>query len=419
MNKILVLKDVAYAAVSSGSAIATLADLDRLAKGAIAVFNQDGNVIPHASLTGTHESLIFAVGVSNGTDGTVYNKISVPVPVVVDKWNVQAYQAPVKQVVQVGALITKQVEKITLSGSSGTANVTGAGGLTKAVTFGTDLATTAAAFVTSHAAAYLAVGIVVTSTSTGATNGVIVFTASVGGTAFTVPAIANTSGNLAGTVAHTTANIDGTTLQFDSVGDYYINVKDNTFTNKYGVQTKDASGYRQAYMSEEDVVDDVVAKLNSGETFIVATKTGNSTDGWGVSITTKEYGVTLGVSVGGMFEGTPFYSDGTKGSVAIVFGLGTSADILQLEKDFSVFEGNSNSIEYPAEYFSVPTETVAGALYETINIMWTGQINTPSTRKTVARNRLVIAGVNGSTIMDNVITILSGVLTSTQYKVVS
>ena len=417
MNKILVLKDVAYAAVSSGSAIATLADLDRLAKGAIAVFNQDGNVIPHASLTGTHESLIFAVGVSNGTDGTVYNKISVPVPVVVDKWNVQAYQAPVKQVVQVGALITKQVEKITLSGTSGTANVTLAGGLTKLVTFGTDLATTAAAFVTSHAAAYLAV--VLTSTSTGATNGVLVFTAAVGGTAFVAPAITNASGNLAGTVAHTTANIDGTTLQFDSVGDYYINVKDNTFTNKYGVQTKHASGYRQAYMTEENIVDDVVAKLNSGESFITATKTGNATDGWGVSITTKEYGVTMGVSVGGMFEGTPFYSDGTKGSTAIVFGLGTSADILQLEKDFSVNEGNSNSIEYTTEYFSVPNETVAGAVYETINIMWTGQINTPSTRKTVARNRLVIAGINGSTIMDNVITILTGVLTSTQYKVVA
>lgn len=418
MNKILILKDVAYAAVSSGGAIATVADLDRLAKGAIAVFNQDGTVIPHASLTGTHESLIFAVGVTNGADGTVYNKITVPVPVVVDRWNVQAYQAPVKQVVQIGALITKQVEKITLSGSGGTATVAAAGGLSKTVTWGTDLATTAGAFVTSFAADYLAVGIVLTSTSTGATNGVLVFTAAVGGTAFTAPTITNASVNLAGTVAHTTANIDGTTLQFDSVGDYYINVKDNTFTNKFGVQTKDASGYRQTYMSEEDVVDDVVAKLNAGETFIVASKTGNSTDGWGVSITTKEYGVTMGVSVGGMFEGTPFYSDGTKGSTQIVWGFGTSTDILQMEKDFSVFDGNSNSIEYPAEYFSVPTETVAGAVYETINIMWTGQINTPSTRKTVAKNRLVIAGVNTSTVMDNIQTILTGILTQTGVKIV-
>ena len=419
MNKILVLKDVAYAAVSSGGAIATLADLGRLAKGAIAVFNQDGNVIPHASLTGTHESLIFAVGVSNGTDGTVYNKISVPVPVVVDKWNVQAYQAPVKQVVQVGALITKQVEKITLSGTSGTANVTVAGGLTKLVTWGTNLATTAAAFVTSHAAAYLAVGIVLTSESSGATNGVLVFTAAVGGTAFSAPVITNATGDLAGTVAHTTANIDGTTLQFDSVGDYYINVKDNTFTNKFGARTKDASGYRQAYMSEENVVDDVVAKLNSGDTFVVATKTGNSTDGWGVSITTKEYGVTLGVSVGGMFESTPFYSDGTKGSTAIVWGFGTAADILQMEKDFSVFEGNSNSIEYKDEYFSVPNVTDSSVVYETINIMWKGTHESPSTRKTVMNNRLVIAGVNGSTVMDNIQTILTGILTTTGSKIVA
>lgn len=418
MNKILVLKDVAYAAVSSGGAIATLADLDRLAKGAIAVFNQDGTVIPHASLTGTHESLIFAVGVTNGTDGTVYNKISVPVPVVVDRWNVQAYQAPVKPVVQIGALITKQVEKITLTGTLGTANVTLAGGLTKLATFGTDLATTAAAFVTSHAAAYLAVGIVLTSESSGATNGVLVFTAEVGGTAFTAPVITNATNNLAGTVAHTTANIDGTTLQFETTGEYYVNVKDNTFTNKFGVQTVDASGWRTAYMSEENVVDDVVAKLNKAGSFVVATKTGNTTDGWGIQVTPKEYGVILGVAVGGMFEGTPFYDDGTKGSTAQVFGMGTSDIILQLEKDFSVNEGNSNSIEYPVEYFSVPTETVAGTQYETINIMWTGQVNTPSTRKTVAKNRLVIAGVQGSTILDNVQTILSGILTQTGAKTV-
>ena len=419
MNKILILKDVAYAAVSSGSAIATIADIDRLAQGAIAIFNQDGSIIPHASLTGNYESLIFAAGVANGSDGTVYNNLSVPVPVVVDKWNVQAYQAPVKQVVQIGALITKQVATITLSGTGGTADVTGVGGLTKEASFSVNLATTAAAFVTSHAADYLAEGIVLTSTSTGATNGVLVFTAAVGGTAFTAPVITNTAPNLAGTVAAVTANIDGTTLQFDSVGDYYVNVKDNTFTNKFGVQTVDASGYRQAYMSEEDVVDDVVAKLNKTGSFVVATKTGNTTDGWGISITTKEYGVVLGVSVGGMFEGTPFYNDGTKGSTAMVFGMGTSEIVLQLEKDFSVNVGNSNSIEYKDEYFSVPNETVNGALYETINILWKGTMETPSTRKTVANNRLVIAGVNGSTIMDNVITILTGVLTSTEYKVVA
>lgn len=95
-----------------------------------------------------------------------------------------------------------QVETITLTGTEGTANVGAAGGLTKLATFGDDLADTAADFVTSHAAAYLAVGIVVTSEGAD-----LIFTANVAGTGFTAPTITNATGDLAGTVAHTTANI--------------------------------------------------------------------------------------------------------------------------------------------------------------------------------------------------------------------
>ena len=97
---------------------------------------------------------------------------------------------------------TAQVATVTLTGASGTANIAAAGGLTKLVTFGTDLDTTAAAFVTSHAAAYAAVGITVTSDDDD-----IVFTAAVAGTAFTAPTIANASGDLAGSVAATQANV--------------------------------------------------------------------------------------------------------------------------------------------------------------------------------------------------------------------
>jgi hypothetical protein len=95
-----------------------------------------------------------------------------------------------------------QVETITLTGSSGTANVGAAGGLTKLATYGDSLTDTAGDFVTSHAAAYTAVGITVTSL-----GGTIIFTAAVPGTAFTAPTITNATTDLAGTVAHTTPNI--------------------------------------------------------------------------------------------------------------------------------------------------------------------------------------------------------------------
>lgn len=93
----------------------------------------------------------------------------------------------------------KQVETITVTGTSGTANVAVAGGLTKLATWNTSLTQTCADFKTAHAAAYLAVGLVLT--SSGET---IILTSVLLGQEFDAPTITNVSGDLAGTVAHTT-----------------------------------------------------------------------------------------------------------------------------------------------------------------------------------------------------------------------
>jgi hypothetical protein len=93
-----------------------------------------------------------------------------------------------------------QVATVTITGTSGTANVT-VGGIAYLATFATDLDTTAANFVTAHAAALLLRRITVTSgTAT------IVLTSSIPGRPFPAPTIANVSGNLAGSAAATTAN---------------------------------------------------------------------------------------------------------------------------------------------------------------------------------------------------------------------
>ena len=95
-----------------------------------------------------------------------------------------------------------QIDRITLTGDSGTATVSLAGGLAKVATFGVGLTETAAAFVVSWAADYLAEGIAVTSEGPD-----IIFTASVPGTPFVSPAIANLVPNLAGTVANAQGNV--------------------------------------------------------------------------------------------------------------------------------------------------------------------------------------------------------------------
>src|SRR5690606_14312601 len=93
-----------------------------------------------------------------------------------------------------------QVDTVTLTGTGGTATITGAGE-SHVATFDTDLATTASDFVNDYAADYDAAG--VTLTSNGAD---LIFTAEVAGTGFASPTVTTLTGDLAGTVVNTTAN---------------------------------------------------------------------------------------------------------------------------------------------------------------------------------------------------------------------
>jgi len=86
---------------------------------------------------------------------------------------------------------------VTLTGTSGTANIV-VGGTNYLATFTTNLTTSAANFVTSHAATLLALGITVT-----ANTGVLTFVAAT--ETFPTITVANVSGDLAGTIAAVSA----------------------------------------------------------------------------------------------------------------------------------------------------------------------------------------------------------------------
>lgn len=114
-----------------------------------------------------------------------------------------------------------EIDTITLTGTSGTANVT-VDTLTKLATFATDLETTAANFVTTHAAAYAARDITLTT----AAGGKLVFTGQTAKGAFTgASTCANVSGNLAGTNADTQAYasvVETMKLKIDEETQFYI-----------------------------------------------------------------------------------------------------------------------------------------------------------------------------------------------------
>ena len=105
----------------------------------------------------------------------------------------------------------KQVATTTLTGTSGTANIT-FNGTAYLATFTTDLTTSAANFVTSHAATIAARfnGAVVTSSGAG-----IIFTSNIAGVPISVSAAVNASGNLAGSVVATTANVSRSAMKAD------------------------------------------------------------------------------------------------------------------------------------------------------------------------------------------------------------
>lgn len=92
--------------------------------------------------------------------------------------------------------LARMISIITLTGSSGTATVTGAG-LTKTATFSESLTKTASDFVTANTSAFSAVDVTLTSS-----GGTLIFTADTMDD-FTTPTIANATGDLAGTVATT------------------------------------------------------------------------------------------------------------------------------------------------------------------------------------------------------------------------
>lgn len=102
-----------------------------------------------------------------------------------------------------------KVDTVTLTGTSGTANIT-VDGVAYLATFTTSLTTSAANFVTSHSAALALRGITVTSSGAD-----VIFTAAIAGQPHVVSNAVTASGDLAGTSVATTANTAAQALGTD------------------------------------------------------------------------------------------------------------------------------------------------------------------------------------------------------------
>ena len=148
----------------------------------------------------------------SGSDGSAnisYGADLLSLPFVTDLYNtaISFVSTYASRLAQAGVTLSHstqaQVETLTLTGTSGTATIAGAGGLTLLASFVDDLTTTAAGFVTTNAAAYLAQQIILTSDGAD-----LIFTSAIPGVSFTAPTITPGDTDLDGSVAHTTASLN-------------------------------------------------------------------------------------------------------------------------------------------------------------------------------------------------------------------
>ena len=143
-----------------------------------------------------------------GSADTNYNMFNGMWKTLIDNSATSPSETQIKRVAITNGSVA-QVETVTLTGTSGTANIA-VNGVNYLATFSGSLTTTATNFVTSHATALALRGITVTSSTVD-----VILTSSIAGQPFTAPTITNASGYLAGTVAHTTANTAPAALSTD------------------------------------------------------------------------------------------------------------------------------------------------------------------------------------------------------------
>lgn len=145
------------------------------------------------------------------------------------------------------------VKTSTITGTSGTANIT-INGVAYLATFNTDLTTTAADFVTSHAPTIVAREGNCVVTSSGAD---VIVTAGKPGLNVLVSAPVNVSGNLAGSVATTTAAVRNTTLTADAAK--------NAFKAMFSAMTPELRAFQASgqlrYMVTQSMLDNYMESL--------------------------------------------------------------------------------------------------------------------------------------------------------------
>lgn len=192
---------------------------------------------------------------------------------------------------------------------------------------------------------------------------------------------------------YTIGGVDAATalpIEADAEGEYSIAVTDISYSGSQIPPRIRASVYKRVGMTVEQTVDKLVARLNQIDSFVTATKI-NTGENFGITITAKEERTVLDVNAMDLLQDASNVV-----TTAYVHGKGEGGDILQMEKDYSSYEGNGNYIDYTDLHYTRPMEADASANYDGISMLWEGKHSSPSRSHNVMRRTLTIACINGA-----------------------
>jgi len=170
-----------------------------------------------------------------------------------------------------------------------------------------------------------------------------------------------------------------------------IKAYDTSYTSHTNVQETIASTYVGRNVNNEAILNKLADRFNKPDSFVTAT-VGGTAPNFYIDITPKDARVYLELSVNTDSD-FPVMSTVTES----VYGAGLGKDMLQMERDASVEEGNGNYIDFTAEFYKRAMEVDASANYDGITILWEGKHSSPTRTHNVMKNRISIINVEGST----------------------
>lgn len=174
-------------------------------------------------------------------------------------------------------------------------------------------------------------------------------------------------------------------------GEGSLMVQDNSYTSRYSTRRKEVTLIKKSTENVAQYITRLAAGLNEAD-WLTATVNGQDIE----VVTSGSDVLDIRAILNGVKDG--ILEDTVIANLdSYVYGQGVGADVYQLEKDFSVEEGNGNYTEYAQDFYKRIFEADRTANYDIINILWEGTHSSPTRSHNVMKNRLVLACINGAT----------------------